>query len=73
MPTKWVSLHKCTGCKKALSSADRYDRDGVCIHCGQVTDCSVCDTFKSSREVEVPPRDLRSPLKWLWDTFWGRG
>ena len=46
---KYVAEHKCSECGEILSNRERCSSDGVCPHCGHVSEGVICETEKSAK------------------------
>ena len=50
--------HVCISCNKALSFIERMYSDGVCPHCGHITNATICASRKRAYRMKT--------TGWLW-------
>lgn len=52
----FVVKHMCKNCNKVLTDNQKMYSDGVCPHCGALSDGTIVDSIKVSVEVPVKKR-----------------
>ena len=65
---RYQAVRRCVACHERLTDHQVWDSNGVCPHCGEVTDSDYCDTYTTSEA-----RDSSQPLRAAFETAVRRG
>jgi hypothetical protein len=49
-PPFFKQRHRCVDCSGILNEHRRMNSQGVCCHCGRISESNICDTFKTSEK-----------------------